>query len=1153
MRFTFVLTFILSVVGAAFCFSILILPVSPIHLKSSVYEHSPISIPKIRSHEEARRDFLAARSRTALFKQIRDDRSRAANLKHGQPTPLSTVVGFYVNWDPASYISLRQHIESLTYVMPEWLYLTPDGKSFKSRYTERDAHDADVLALTQTHGVPIIPTLHNLDQGKWDWNRLRALLSNPNAQERLAVKLRNYLLNPPRPKQKLNLPGMKNNAHFAGINIDFEPSYYGEDPKEAAEAHRLMHDALPKFIETLRRVFQPAHLLVTEDLPASNDDFDYRALGAVNDFVIVMLYDQHVVTGNPGPIASQQWVEDTAGEIFKQIDASKVVLGLSNYCYDWPINHDAKGSILKDENGNITPAGNGQSFFLGQMLRAADEADAEIVMDDDLNPYFCYVDDHNRNHIVYMLDAVTAYNQIQALKGYEPRGAALWRLGSEDPSIWKFFAEGKLGKPVELSQLENVKYGAEVADDIEGQGEIMYLESMPRQGKRRLATNEDGLIDSEKYTQYPSEFIIKRYGNPKKEVALTFDDGPDPANTPRILKVLKQYGAPATFFVIGKSAEQYHDIVKDCWDSGCEIGNHTFTHPHIAQVSRLRAELELNATQRAIERITGHSTKLFRPPFGEGADTNPGADDIALLQEAQDLGYVTVGMNIDPADFEKPGVDTIVSRVDHELNQGHVILLHDGGGDREQTIKALPKIIRDLKSKGYTFVTVSGLLSRNERSQMFPPASNKQETIAGLDWIVFESGFIFNDLIRILFLVSIILGLLRICIVTPLALLQSRRSGSRAVTDYAPPVTVIVPAHNEEKVVARTIHSVLDSDYPELHIIVVDDGSTDNTASVVEESFSSDPRVTFIRKENGGKSSALNLGISRSETEIIVCLDADTIFARDTISRLVPHFADPKVGAVAGNVKVGNRNNMLTIWQSVEYITSQNFDRRAYAILNSVAVVPGAVGAWRRSAVLEAGGYETDTLAEDTDLTFRIRLLGYHVDTENSALGYTEAPDTVSSLAKQRFRWAFGTLQSLWKHRRAMLRREHGAFGMFVIPAMWIYNIGFQAFSPVVDIVVLLSILHGDYAAVLTYYAAFFVVDFLGSFVAIKLDGEDTRQLSWLFWQRFFYRQFMYYVILKSLIYALKGGVVGWGKLQRKATVAIASAVSDPPAPEGRG
>jgi cellulose synthase/poly-beta-1,6-N-acetylglucosamine synthase-like glycosyltransferase len=268
-------------------------------------------------------------------------------------------------------------------------------------------------------------------------------------------------------------------------------------------------------------------------------------------------------------------------------------------------------------------------------------------------------------------------------------------------------------------------------------------------------------------------------------------------------------------------------------------------------------------------------------------------------------------------------------------------------------------------------------------------------------------------------------------------------------------------------------------------------------------------------------------------------MDADTIFARNTIRLLVRQFADLRVGAVAGNVKVGNRINLQTIWQSLEYITSQNFDRQAFSALNAVAVVPGAVGAWRRSAVLEAGGFETNTLAEDTDLTFKIRLLGYYTRCDNEALAFTEAPDSVGALAKQRFRWAFGILQALWKHRRKLFQPRYGAFSLVVMPSMWVFNIILQAIAPLVDLMVILSIFNGQLPDVLLYTVVFFVMDCVASVIAFRLDRENPTQIIWLFWQRFFYRQFMYYIIVKALTTALRGSVVGWGKLQRKATVEL--------------
>jgi poly-beta-1,6 N-acetyl-D-glucosamine synthase len=491
----------------------------------------------------------------------------------------------------------------------------------------------------------------------------------------------------------------------------------------------------------------------------------------------------------------------------------------------------------------------------------------------------------------------------------------------------------------------------------------------------------------------------------------------------------------------------------------------------------------------------------------------------------------------------KDGSVRIVDAVDKDASKGHILLMHDGGGNRDQTVAALPIIIKHLKARGYKLVTVSQLLGPNKRDIIFPAVPHHQEAIAGMDRIFFESDYLFRSALQFLFLIAIVLGIGRVLAVAPLALIQSGRAKKLQASGFAPPVTIIIPSYNEEAVIARTISAVLNSDYRDIRVIVIDDGSTDGTADVVESKFGNEPRLKLVRKENGGKSTALNLGISMSDTEIIICLDADTLFRYDTISKLVPHFSDPRVGAVAGNVKVGNRNNPITIWQSLEYITSQNLDRRAYAVMNAVSVVPGAVGAWRKSAILDAGGYETDTLAEDTDLTFRVLLHGYAIRTENSAIAFTEAPETIRTLAKQRFRWAFGTLQSLWKHRDVIFKRKHGAFSMLVMPAMWLYNIFFQAFSPIVDIAVIFALFSQQYFAVLTYYAAFFVLDFFGALLALELDMEDPKQLLWLFWQRFFYRQFMYYIIIKAIMAALRGGVIGWGKFQRKASVSVTEVV----------
>lgn len=1105
---------VFSVLGALFCFSIVALPLSPFSFQGQPRAH------RLRfgldSHEQAATRFRARRTRDKLMRFIAREGVHKEQARHAAPSkPWSTTIGFYVNWDPQSFTSFALHAQALDYVMPEWLALDASGGSFTSRFSTR-TDDPAMLRIAAQQGVEVIPMLDNVDHGAFQWPRLKTLLSNPAAQKALAVHLRQYLTA----------------QHFAGVNLDLEPPYGAIPQSETKTATRLLRQGMPKLTETIRAELAPAHLLVTQDVPPDDPNFDYAKLSEANDLVVVMFYDQHTQDDDPGPIAGQRWVEAQADKVLGPMDPSKVIIGLANYAYDWPVKLGKRQQVVSHSTG--------KKLKLGTALSIASEAQTPVQMDDnDLNPFFAYSDTSGADHVVYMLDAVTALNEITALKGYQARGAALWYLGAEDPCLWSYFNSDHLTRHPAMDKLSKVTYSSAASAEAEDSGEIMEIASHPSPGIRKLETDEDGIITSETFTQYPSALLVRHFGHKPGLLALTFDDGPDPVYTPKILQVLKEENAPGTFFTLGKNAQEYPWLVRRCFETGNEVGNHTFTHPHIADVSPIRAELEVNATQRILEACTGHSSRLFRPPFGEGSDTNAhNASEYDLMARMQGLGYTTVGMNIDPNDYTRPGVDTIVERVLQQRKLGNIILLHDGGGDREQTVEALKQIIPLLRKQGYRFVTVSDLLGES-KDAVFPPVRHSQLRIVGVDRFVFESSFWFSRLVQFVFVGTLVLALLRILLTAPLAIMQARRGRDEASEPYTPPVTVIIPSYNEQDVACKTIHSVLESGYPDLHVIFVDDGSTDNTAEVIRQAYGSEPRLTYIRKENGGKASALNEGLKAAETEIVVCVDADTMFAPGSITRLVSQFRDPRVGAVAGNVKVGNRLNPLTVWQSIEYVTGQNFDRRAYGYLNSVPVVPGAIGAWRRSAVMEAGGYEVDTLAEDTDLTFRLRLMGYHTRTENSALAFTEAPDTIRALAKQRYRWAFGILQSLWKHKRELFRPRYGAFSMVVMPCMWLFSILFQALAPIVDIMAIWALCTANGIPVLIYWAALFVLDFVVCLLAFALDHEDYRQLLWLFWQRFFYRQFMYYIIIKALLSAVRGHAVGWGKLQRKATATM--------------
>jgi peptidoglycan-N-acetylglucosamine deacetylase len=363
---------------------------------------------------------------------------------------------------------------------------------------------------------------------------------------------------------------------------------------------------------------------------------------------------------------------------------------------------------------------------------------------------------------------------------------------------------------------------------------------------------------------------------------------------------------------------------------------------------------------------------------------------------------------------------------------------------------------------------------------------------------------------------------------------------------------VLIPAHNEAKVIAETIRHILASDYPNLEVIVVDDGSKDDTPEVVRTTFAGDSRVRLITMTNGGKAAALNRGLAEARGSVVVALDADTYFSSDSIRKLVRWFEDAEVGAVAGNAKVGNRVNIITRWQALEYITSQSLERRMLASLGCITVVPGAIGAWRREALQKLGGFPSDTLAEDQDLTIALLKAGYKVLYDSTAIAWTEAPDTVSDLIKQRFRWAFGTLQCLWKHRRVALKPRYGSLGLIAIPQTWLFQFLLSLLAPFVDFVLVWRLALSAFDLVehqsqfdgqtlhkvLFYYFAFVVVDLCSAALAVAMERkEETALLPWLVLQRFGYRQLMYYIVIKASFVALFGPLVGWNKLERKSTV----------------
>jgi cellulose synthase/poly-beta-1,6-N-acetylglucosamine synthase-like glycosyltransferase/peptidoglycan/xylan/chitin deacetylase (PgdA/CDA1 family) len=655
--------------------------------------------------------------------------------------------------------------------------------------------------------------------------------------------------------------------------------------------------------------------------------------------------------------------------------------------------------------------------------------------------------------------------------------------------------------------------------------------------------------------------VIERYGAHPGLVALTFDDGPDSNWTPKILDILKAKNAPATFFVIGKNMQEHPGLVKREIDQGLVVGNHTYTHPNIGELPVQEVDIELNATQRLFETITGKSMRLLRPPyFGDAEPSTPA--EVDPLVAAQKLGYLIVGLRIDPDDWKKPDPTLIVQRSLARLADpnpetgGQVILLHDSGGDRSRTVQALPVLIDQLRAHGYRLVSVAELAGMTPEQAM--PNSQRDWLSLTLDRIGFSIFRWIDFFLRTLFISAIALGVLRLIFLAVLASVHRIREPGRKPADLDPQtgplVSVLIPCFNEEKVIAASVARILESNWTRLEILVLDDGSSDGTSAEVEKHFAGEPRVKLLKFENGGKALALNRGLDQVTGDIIVALDADTLFPPNTIGRLARWFVDPRVGAVAGNALVGNRGNLITRWQALEYVTAQNLERRALAALGAVTVVPGAVGAWRRAALEQLGGYPSDTLAEDQDLTMAVQQAGWRVEFDPDARAYTEAPDTVAGLLKQRFRWSFGTLQCLWKHRSATFSFKNPVLGFVALPQIWLFQIILASAAPLVDLAVVWSLISAsldhffhpvewgsdNLIQALLYWAVFIFVDLSAAALGMALEKHAPwSDLPWIPVQRFGYRQLMYYVVVKALFTAVQGPRVGWGKLERRATATV--------------
>jgi cellulose synthase/poly-beta-1,6-N-acetylglucosamine synthase-like glycosyltransferase/peptidoglycan/xylan/chitin deacetylase (PgdA/CDA1 family) len=622
--------------------------------------------------------------------------------------------------------------------------------------------------------------------------------------------------------------------------------------------------------------------------------------------------------------------------------------------------------------------------------------------------------------------------------------------------------------------------------------------------------------------------------SPGRRIALTFDDGPDPRWTPRIAAILRAERVPATFFVVGSQAAQHPDLVRMLVRDGNEIGDHTFTHSALSNGPVWERRLQVGLTEAVLAGITGHYARFVRPPYAGTPDTITPQEQRALAQVAERRYYIALSDH-DSEDWKRRGVASIVAHAVPRGRTGGVVLLHDGGGDRSQTVAALRRLIPRLRQRGFELVSLAQLAGLAPKVAS-PPASS-WERIRGtaFAWSIRIAFLLVTVLSALLLGIGVVVGARALLLVALAAhhtrTVRRRPSGKRG--DW-PQVAVIIPAYNEAVGIARTIRSVAASRYPDLEIVVVDDGSTDATASIVARLAI--PRVHIIRQDNGGKAAALNTGVEHTDAEIVVMVDGDTLFEPDTLQRLVePLTRDPDVGAVSGNTKVGNRTHLLGRWQHIEYVMGFNLDRRMYEVLQCTPTVPGAIGAFRREVLDEVGGVPGDTLAEDTDLTLAIGRTGRRIVYADDARAWTEAPSTLGALWRQRYRWSFGTMQAVWKHRGAMLSRDRRErrIGRRALPYILLFQVALPIAAPLVDLLSLYGIVFGDAVRVLAVWTVFNLVQLGIAAFGFRLDREPLRPLWALPLQQFVYRQLMYLVIIESTLSALKGARAGWRPVPR--------------------
>jgi spore germination protein YaaH/peptidoglycan/xylan/chitin deacetylase (PgdA/CDA1 family) len=1045
--------------------------------------------------------------------------------------PIPEVTAFVDPEVPGAAESLRRHATQITTVALTGLLLGDDGSVV-------DRLDQRMLRLAQNEGLRTMALLQNIDEqdGSWRPDRVRALAHDRSARQRLAEQL-------------VRLCAAQ---HLQGIHLDLERARDSRD--------------LEPIAADIQRALRREQLELQIDVPPGIDA-PLAALARVSSGIVVMAYDEHDANSPAGPVASDAFVESALRSAAALVPAAKLTAALALHGYEW----------VSGE------AGHRISFDQAQVI--ARQAQVEVRRNgSNLHVQFR---DGDRNHEVWLADTESVRGQARIAAATNIHSLALWRLGGEDPEIWPALRERRtlaldramaerradgdknttsllqssnwaFQAPSQSSSASNDRRGARsalqtsrpaprIANDLSietrksGSAQTGPATRMagrrPVSSRNRVGEDEHGLTLS---APFPFE---REPPTPKRStVALVFEGGPDPLSTPHILDELAQQHAPATFIVRGAQALREPELIERIFREGHALGNGGFTYTSIGRISDTRLRLELEVTSRLIELLVRRRPLLFRAPT-PATDPSSTAMNPALETVAA-LGYI-VDRTARPTSSTLSDADEMVRQALVAGRRSGVIVLRDDPSHRVPTLRALTRIVAQLRTDGMQLVPLANVLGK-QRDEVMPPAPRRVHIGERLTSFLLANALAVSRVLPLILWLSLGLFVARALVMMTLAIVSFGRVPEELPPSPLPSVTALIPVFNAMLSVEQTIDSVLASDIP-LDVVIIDDGSTDGTAEQLSQRYRREPRVRLLRQAHAGKAAALLTGFAACKTEVIVTLDPGTLFATDTARNLVEPLRDPSVGAVSGTAQVGNADNALCRWQALESLIHQEIGQRAWDLVGALQIVPSTMGAWRRRAVVEVGGFSSTTLAADLDLTMALCSRGWRIVHAARARAHVEAPTALGTLIRQRIHSSFGILQALWRHRPVANQpesRRHNRRG-------WLALLFIEVLMPLSALPALgaaaLATLAGDFQPALHAGLVLFAVELAQLAVAVLFAGRSgggstARLLLSLVTSQLVYRPLRLAIVLRSIGRLVDGIPIGAKPSHRSAAMAYATA-----------